>query len=77
MGEEVQLDTRSGSARAVASASSATKGLLAACLASTAMLGQVAPATAATVQVKLIQTPAGKTYFDPIGVHIAPGDTVR
>ncbi|MBI4293999.1 MAG: hypothetical protein HY661_21190 [Betaproteobacteria bacterium] len=24
-----------------------------------------------------MQTPAGNTYFDPAGVHIAPGDTVR
>ena len=24
-----------------------------------------------------MQTPEGKTYFDPVGIHIAPGDTVR
>jgi plastocyanin len=41
------------------------------------MLGQATHATAATVEIKLMQTPAGKTYFDPAGVHIAPGDTVR
>jgi plastocyanin len=34
-------------------------------------------AAAATVEIKLIQTSAGKTYFDPAGVHVAPGDTVR
>jgi len=33
--------------------------------------------TAATIEVKLMQTPAGRTYFDPAGVHIAAGDTVR
>ena len=56
---------------------SAARGLLAACLASAAMLGEASLATAATVEVKMIQTPAGNTNFDPAGVHIAPGDTVR
>ena len=51
--------------------------LLAACLACIAMLGQATHAAAATVEIKLMQTPAGQTYFDPAGVHIAPGDTVR
>jgi plastocyanin len=50
---------------------------LAACLAGTSILGQATMATAATVEIKLMQTPAGKTYFDPVGVSIAPGDTVR
>ena len=56
---------------------SAAKALLAACLAGAAMLGQAVPAVAATVEIKLVQTPAGDTYFDPVGVRIAPGDTVR
>jgi plastocyanin len=34
-------------------------------------------AVAATVEVKLLQTPEGKTYFEPAGIHIAVGDTVR
>lgn len=25
----------------------------------------------------MVQTPAGQTYFDPAGIRIAPGDTVR
>jgi plastocyanin len=56
---------------------SAVKVFLAAFLAGAAMLGQAAVATAATVEIKLMQTAAGKTYFDPAGVRIAPGDTVR
>jgi plastocyanin len=56
---------------------SAAKSLLVACLASAVLLGGAASATAATVEVKLMQTPAGNTYFDPAGIHIAPGDTVR
>lgn len=56
---------------------SAVKGFLTACLACTAILGHAATATAATVEIKLMQTPAGKTYFDPAGVRIAAGDTVR
>jgi len=50
---------------------------LALCFASAATLGDATPAIAATVEIKLVQTPAGETYFDPAGVHIAPGDTVR
>ena len=51
--------------------------LLMACLACALTLGVATPASAATVDVKLMQTAAGETYFDPAGVHIAPGDTVR
>lgn len=53
------------------------KALLIACLAGVATLGEAESAAAATVEITLVQTPAGKTYFDPVGVHIAPGDTVR
>ena len=63
--------------RTLARCSSAAKALLGACLAGAAMLGQAAPAVAATVEIKLVQTPAGDAYFDPVGVRIAPGDTVR
>ena len=56
---------------------SAAKSLVAACLAGAALLAGAGTATAATVEVKLVQTPAGNTYFDPAGIHIAPGDTVR
>jgi plastocyanin len=52
-------------------------GFLMAGLAGAAMLAVAGIAAAATVEVKLIQTPAGEAYFDPAGVHIAPGDTVR
>ena len=55
----------------------AVRGLLAACLASAVLLVAPASATAATLEVKLMQTPEGNTYFDPAGIHIAPGDTVR
>lgn len=55
----------------------AARSLLAACFAIAATLSGVGIATAATVEVKLVQTPAGETYFDPAGIHIAPGDTVR
>lgn len=51
--------------------------LLVACVAGAAALCAAAPATAATVEVRMMQTSAGKTWFDPVGVHIAPGDTVR
>jgi plastocyanin len=51
--------------------------LLKACLASAAALCAAATASAATIEIKLVQTPSGKTYFDPAGAHIAPGDTVR
>lgn len=40
-------------------------------------LGVAPAAMAATVEIKVIQTPDGATYFDPSGLHIAPGDTVR
>jgi plastocyanin len=40
------------------------------------MSGQ-APAIAATIEIKLVQTSAGDAYFDPAGVRIAAGDTVR
>jgi plastocyanin len=52
-------------------------GSLLACLASTAILGGAGAAAAATVEVKLVQTPAGDAYFDPAGIHIAAGDTIR
>ena len=55
----------------------AVKVLLVACLVDIATLGRAAPATAAVVEIKLMQTRAGKTYFDPVGVRIATGDTVR
>jgi plastocyanin len=55
----------------------AVRRLLAACLASTALLVAPAGAMAATVEVKVVQSPEGNTYFDPAGIHIAPGDTVR
>ena len=71
------MDTRSGSVRVKTVIRSAVKVFLAACVAGTAMLGQAAPATAALVEIKLMQTPDGKVYFDPAGVRIAPGDTVR
>ncbi len=63
--------------RTMAISGSAARSLLAACLAGAALLGGAGSATAATVEVKLMQTPAGNTYFDPAGIHIAPGDTVR
>ena len=53
------------------------KSLIAACLAGAAMLAPAAPAFAGTVEIRLVQTAEGKTYFDPPGVHIAAGDTVR
>jgi len=68
---------RSKSVKTKAVGGGAGRVVWAACLAGMAMLGQAGLATAATIEVKLIQTPAGRTYFDPIGVHIAPGDTVR
>jgi len=51
--------------------------LLAVCVAGSAALCAAEPATAATVEIKLVQTSSGQTYFNPVGVHIAPGDTVR
>src|SRR5205814_790033 len=44
------------------------KVLLAACLAGAAMLVPAAPALAETVEIRLLQTADGKTYFDPAGV---------
>jgi plastocyanin len=55
----------------------AAKLFLAVCLAGAALLVAPASATAATVEVKLEQTPEGNTHFDPAGIHIATGDTVR
>ena len=51
--------------------------LLVTCLAAASVLWQAPTAAAATVEVKLVQTPGGSAYFDPAGIHIAPGDTVR
>src|SRR6187551_1117699 len=48
-----------------------------ACLAGSAVLVAAVTAIAATVEVELVQTTEGKTYFDPVGIHIAPGDAVR
>ena len=55
----------------------AAKALVLTCLAGSVVLGPAEPALAGTVEIKLVQTPDGKTYFDPAGVRIAPGDTVR
>ncbi|RYF38701.1 MAG: hypothetical protein EOO27_50375 [Comamonadaceae bacterium] len=41
------------------------------------MLGHTAAVAGRTVEVQLLQTPAGLAYFDPAGIRIAPGDTVR
>jgi plastocyanin len=62
--------------RMKAATCSAAKALLMACLGSAVMFCE-APANAATVEIRLMQTPAGRTYFDPAGIHIAPGDAVR
>ena len=51
--------------------------VLTACLAGSVILGPAASALAGTVEIRLVQTPEGKTYFDPAGVHISPDDTVR
>jgi len=53
------------------------RALVLTCLAGVAIIGPASTALAGTVEIKLVQTPDGKTYFDPVGVHIAPGDTVR
>ena len=55
----------------------AARRFLMACLTASAVLVAAATATAATVEVKLVQTPEGKTYFDPAAIRIAPGDTIR
>ena len=47
----------------------ATRRLLVACLTGVVVCAAAATAIAATVEVRLLQTPAG--------IHIAPGDTVR
>jgi len=51
--------------------------VLAAYLGGTTILGQAASVTPVALEIKVMQTPAGRTYFDPVGVRIAPGDTVR
>lgn len=51
--------------------------LLSMCLAGAVALGGAEPTAAATVEIRLMQTPAGEAYFDPAGVHIAVGDTIR
>jgi plastocyanin len=51
--------------------------LMATRVAVAAALCAAGPSLAATVEIKLIQTPAGQTYFEPAGVHIAAGDTIR
>jgi len=55
----------------------AARRLLIACLAGVALFAAPATAIAATVEVRLLQTRDGNAYFDPAGIHIAPGDTVR
>jgi plastocyanin len=46
-------------------------------IASALAIGVAVSAAAATVEIKLIQTPEGGTYFDPSGLRVAHGDTVR
>ena len=70
------MDTRPVWVNAQAIDGGAARSLLAACLAGAALLG-AGIASAATVEVKRVQAPAGDAYFDPAGVRIAPGDTVR
>jgi plastocyanin len=55
----------------------AARRLLIACRAGVALFAAPATAIAATVEVRLLQTRDGNAYFDPAGIHIAPGDTVR
>jgi plastocyanin len=74
---ERTLGNRSGRETAKAATVGAAGTIVAACLAGTACFGGAGIAAAATVEVRLIQTPTGEAYFDPAGVHIAPGDTVR
>jgi plastocyanin len=52
-------------------------GIVPACLYGAAIFSVAWIAAAATVEVRLVQTPSGETYFDPVGIHIASGDTVR
>jgi len=70
-------DKQSVRVKAKAISGSAAGSLLAACLAGAALIAGGGTAAAATVEVKLVQMPAGDAYFDPAGVHIAPGDTLR
>lgn len=72
-----RVNRQPSSTRVRVRGSRAGKAVLTACFAAAAVFAQVAPAAAATIEVKLVQTPAGDTYFDPAGVHIAVGDTVR
>ena len=55
----------------------AARRFVVACLTGSAVLVAAATTIAATVDVRLVQTPEGNAYFDPAGIHIAPGDTVR
>jgi len=55
----------------------AARALVTACLAGTVTSFFAAAALAGTVEIRLVQTPEGKAYFDPAGVHIVLGDTVR
>ncbi len=72
------MNTQSRRLKAEAMVERAVKGFLTVhYLGRMATLGPAALATAATVEVKMLQTPAGNAYFDPAGIHIAPGDTVR
>jgi plastocyanin len=73
----MQWEAQSKSASAKTVAGSAVRVLLAACLAGASMLGTPAAAAGRTVEIKLMQTPSGMTYFDPAGVHIDSGDRVR
>ncbi len=77
MNTAAQLDTWSGPMSPEKAFGRAVKVFFVACLAGTGIFNQIAPATAATIEVKLMQTPAGRTYFDPAGVHITAGDTVQ
>ena len=77
MNAERDRGTRHGVWITKATARDVFKAVIVASFGSLAVLGQATRATAATLEIKLVQTPAGKTYFDPAGVHIAPGDTVR
>ena len=74
----MQMDMRPSWLKAKAVAGSGgIKAVFAACLAGTTMLSHTTAAAGRTVEVKLIQTPAGMAYFEPAGIRIAPGDTVR
>ncbi len=77
MRAKMQLVAQSKSAPAKTVPVSAVRVFLAACLAGASMLVSTAAAAGRTVEIRLMQTPSGMTYFDPAGVHIASGDTVR